>query len=278
VTTCPVCRWENDADTGPCAGCGRDLSSPEPLRTPATDSAAEGTPQPLRNVSAEVAEPEAVEPEPTPGLLRGPSRPVPIRPLVRPTPQVVNPQRGPAQPVDRGRIPARAPAEAAPARSGPTPTVRSIPVVVAPSGTRPAVRRRGDEPGSDGVLGAQPSGIPSLPGAGEGLCPTCGRTVREDQYFCRCGAELPAAFRPRLQRSTSVDSAGMSIEAFRRAQRRANRGRRIRYDQPLSPRTWLVRVLAVLTVAGALGSLLPPWGDDVRAWMEERTAYASPWW
>jgi hypothetical protein len=275
VTSCPVCRWENDADTGPCAGCGRDLSSPEPLRTPAPAPAAEGTPQPLRNGSAELA--EAVEPEPAPGLLRGQSRPVPIRPLARPTPQVVDPQRGTAQPVDRGRSPARAPAEAAPARTGPTPTVRSIPVVVASSGTRPAVRRRGDDPGADGVLGAQPSGIPSLPGAGEGLCPSCGWTVREDQYFCRCGAELPAAFKPRLQRPTSVDSAGMSIEAFRRAQRRANGGRRVRYDQPLSSRTWLVRVLAVLAVLGAVGSQVPPWGDDVRGWIDTRVADVAPW-
>ncbi len=275
MTACPACRWENEADTGPCAGCGRDLSSSEPLPVP--DAVAEPTPQPLGDVSVEVAEAEA-EAEATAGLLRGPSRPVPIRPLARPTPQVVDPRRGSAQPVERGRIPARAPAEATPARTGPTPSIRPIPVVVAASGTRPAIRRRGDEPGSGGLLDAEPSKMPFLPGAGEGLCPSCGRTVRDDQYFCRCGAELPAASATRLKRSTADDAAVMSVKAFARAQRRANRGRRIRYDRPLSPRTWLVRVLAVLVVAGAIGSQVPPWGDDVRAWVETRTAYASPWW
>jgi hypothetical protein len=75
-----------------------------------------------------------------------------------------------------------------------------------------------------------------------------------------------------------ADAADMSRQAFLRAQRKANGGRRLRYDEPLSPRTWLVRVLAVLAVLGALGSQAPPWGDDVRTWMQTHTASASPWW
>ena len=264
VTVCPACRWENDADSGPCAGCGRELSSSAPVREPEVPPLPEPTPDP---------EPPA-EPQVTGGLLRGPSRPVPIRPQARPTPQVIEPQRGPAQSVDRGRGSPRPPADVAPSRAGAPPPVRDIPVVVAASGTRPAVRRRGDETGG---VPDEAADLPALPQAGEGLCPSCGRIVRHDQYFCRCGAELPAAFPQRLRTPSEGDLAGLSVESFKRAQRRANGGRRVRYDQPLSPRTWLVRVLAVLTVVGALGSQVPPWGDDVRGWIHTRVADVAPW-
>jgi hypothetical protein len=73
-----------------------------------------------------------------------------------------------------------------------------------------------------------------------------------------------------------VDTAGLTMQAFERAQRRANGGRRPRYDQPLSARTWLTRALAVVLVLGAAGSQAPPWGDDVRAWVGTRIQDGAP--
>jgi hypothetical protein len=45
----------------------------------------------------------------------------------------------------------------------------------------------------------------------------------------------------------------------------------------LSPRTWLVRALAVLVLLGAVGSQVPPWGDDVRNWVGTRVEEVAPW-
>jgi hypothetical protein len=68
----------------------------------------------------------------------------------------------------------------------------------------------------------------------------------------------------------------MSHAQFRRAQRAANGGRRVRYDAALSLRTLAFRALAALLLAGIVGSQVPPWGNEVRSWLDTRVQQVAP--
>jgi hypothetical protein len=261
VTICASCRWENDADSGPCEGCGRDLSGAAP-------AVALDAPPPVP------ADAPPAAPTAGPGVLRAPSSAVPIRSATRAAPQVVEPHRGAPRSVDRGRTPPRAQPDRGPRTPAP---IRDIPVVLGSAGARPAVRTRG-EARDAGASDVEEAGRLLPQQRGTTLCPHCGRSLPADRHFCRCGAQVSRE-PPRLpESSTAVDTAGMTRQAFTRAQRRAEGGRRPHYDQPLSARTWLARGVAVLLVLGAAGSQSPPWGDDVRQWLQTRSAEVSPWW
>ncbi|WP_143087085.1 zinc ribbon domain-containing protein [Geodermatophilus ruber] len=182
--------------------------------------------------------------------------------------------RGAPRPVDAARRARSAPhAPEMPARA-PAP-VRSIPVVVAPAGKRPAVRRRAGSGEADPVARVDTAPQPVLPGPGAQLCPSCGTSVAADRRFCRCGARLPSA--SQASSEPRIDAVAMRRSTFRRAQRLANHGRRPRYDVPLSWRTRFARAFVVLLVLGAVGSQVPPWGDDVRSWLDTRVQEAVPW-
>jgi hypothetical protein len=254
VTTCPTCNWENDAGAGTCAGCGAELGGGPPA-VPRPRPPAEARPAP------EEAPPEPGTPQPrTPG-------PVPISPGSRPSPRVVEVARGAPRPVDPARPPRAAPAVPDLPRRAPAP-VRSIPVVVAPAGERPAVRRRSGSGVEDPVSPVDTAPPPVLPGPGSQLCPSCGSSVPANRRFCRCGARLPMASKTRSE--PTIDAVAMRKSAFRRAQRLANGGRRPHYSVPLSWRTRFARAFAALVVLGAVGSQVPPWGDDVRSWLDTR--------
>ncbi len=286
MSTCPACRWENDADSGTCAGCGRDLaagagagpaldaewSAPE---WPAPESPAPRAPEP----PAAVPEPrphldDVVQPVP-PGTPEPPpafhriAEPVQIRPQARPVPQTVEPVREAPRPVDLAREPRATEA----ARRAPAP-LRDIPVVVAPTATRAAGRFRDNEVAPDPGLPFDAPGRTPV-GAGTRLCPSCGSVVEDGRRFCRCGARLPSAQADRAGAGASA-AEGWSTAAFRRAQRAANGGRRVRFDAPLSARAYLVRALAVVLLVLVLGSQAPPWGADVRHWVQTRVELALP--
>jgi hypothetical protein len=261
VTVCASCRWDNDTDSGPCAGCGQDLSGATPAVAP---DAVPPTP----------AEEPTAAPGEDAGVLRPSSSAVPIRPMARATPTVVEPHRGVARSVDRARTPARAQPDRGPRTPAP---VRDIPVVLGSPGARPAVRTRGEVRDGDASSFDEPTGGPLLPQQrGSTLCPGCGRSLPADRSFCRCGAQVSREPARSGESSPSSETQRMTRQAFTRAQRRAEGGRRPRYDQPLSARTWLARVLAVLLVVGALGSQSPPWGDDVRGWIGTRVEAVVP--
>jgi hypothetical protein len=270
VSTCPACRWENDADTGACAGCGRDLGGgaadvaavPEPR--PYVDDPA---PRPYVDDAAPTAPPPA--PEPDPPMVHRVAEPVLIRPQTRPVPRVVEPSRDGPRTVDLDRVPR--PVEAGP--RGPA-AVREIPVVVAPSGSRAAVRFRDNAVSSDpGLPPAAPSPLPVGPGTR--LCPSCGTPVESTRRFCRCGARLPATGVDRARAGAAV-AEGWSTAAFRRAQRAANGGRRVRYDASLAARAYLLRTLLVALLIVLVASQAPPWGADVRHWVQTRVEQALP--
>ena len=194
-----------------------------------------------------------------PGVLRAPSSAVPVRSAARAAPQVVEPHRGAPRSVDRVRTPPRPQPDGGPRTPAP---IRDIPVVLGSAGARPAVRTRGRPDAGASALD-EPTGGSLLPQQrGSRLCPHCGRSLPADRHFCRCGAQVSRE-PPRPESSTAVGTAAMTRKAFKRAQRRAEGGRRPHYDQPLSARTWLARVVAVLLVLGAVGSQSPPWGDGV---------------
>ncbi len=268
TTTCPVCRWENEADSGPCAGCGADL---------ATGAAPESRPAPEPPRESRLASEAGPPPDDAPGSDPGRSiptvapvrSPVPISPAGRATPRVVEPPRGGPRPVERPRSAPLPPPQAGMARR-PPPEVRAIPVTVASSGVRPAVHMRAGRP--DAPATVSPEQV--LPGPGDVICRSCGRPVPAGRRFCRCGNQVSTAVA--RETPSPAPAAGMSKGAFRRAQRAANGGRRPRYDAPLAARTWLVRALAALLVVGAVGSQAPPWGEDVRGWIETRVEQVIP--
>lgn len=253
MTACPACRWENEADSGPCGGCGRDLATAAARPGPAAAPPVAPAPVPVAEQVASVV--PAAEP-------------VTIRPQSHAVPRAVEPRRGDALPVDLRRAPR--PVESP--RPAPA-AVREIPVVVAPAASRVATRPGSDGPGAgDGLPSLPPQR--AVPGAGASLCPSCGTPVPAGRRFCRCGARLPGTAAPAPGAATAAE--GWTAPAFRRAQRAANDGRRVRYDAPLSARTYAVRALAVLLLAGAVGSQVPPWGGSVRAWVETTVEQALP--
>lgn len=270
MTICASCHWDNDVDSGPCAGCGRDLSvAPPPAASGPPPPRPSGAPPSVPEVESTAAPAVDV------GVLRPPSSAVPIRPAARAAPKVVEPNRGAPRSVDRVRTPPRAQPDLGPRTPAP---VRSIPVVLGSPGGRPAVRTRGEIRDAGASPVPEPSEGSLLPGRGGTLCPSCGSSVPADRHFCRCGAQVSRTLTRQVEPSLGRDTEGMTRQAFKRAQRRAEGGRRPRYDQPLSARTWLARALLVLVVLGALGSQSPPWGDDVREWVQTRSAAVSPWW
>ena len=288
TTICPACRWENDTDSGPCAGCGRDLtggsgaapppawSDPSPAWPEAPpawpDPAPVGpppaaVPEPRARVEQPVVPAVAPAPEPAPSVVHTVAERVPIRPQTRPQPRTVEPAREAPRPVD----PQRAPRPAESVLRQPAP-VRDIPVVVAPAAA--AVRFRDNEARLDpgGPAFPAPERVPLGPGTR--LCPSCGTSVEVTRRFCRCGARLPGAA-PR-DGAPSTTAEGWSKASFKRAQRVANGGRRVGYDVPLSARVLLVRAVAVLLLVLVLGSQAPPWGPDVRHWVQTRVEQALP--
>ena len=208
MIVCPACHWQNEATSGPCAGCGRELAA-----------------------------------------ARAPGGGVP-------------PPRGvPDGAVPPGRFPAPAP----------PPAMRDIPVVVAPA-ARPAVRFRGN--GVDPSVGNGASALPErvLPGPGARMCPSCGAAVDAGRRFCRCGAQLSRV--AETGADPSAVALGWSRPSFLRAQRAANRGRRVGYDAPLAGRVQVLRALLVALLVLAVVSQAPPWGADVRHWMGTRIEQA----
>ena len=271
MSVCASCRWDNDADTGPCAGCGRELSGQEPP----PERQAQESAEPVSEATEPVGEPTESVGEPGAGIVRAPSRTVSIDPLHRSAPRVVEPQRGGPRAVQRGQ-PAPIATARGPAGDRTPPPIRSIPVVVSDSDGRPTVRGQRADADRSGTAVRSDPGVDLLRTGGT-LCRTCGAAVPIGRQFCRCGAQLSAGGVEKAEASGGPDVAGMSRSAFRRAQRRANGGRRPRYDAPLSVRTWLFRLLLVLLVLGAVGSQVPPWGDDVRDWIETRVEQVAPW-
>jgi hypothetical protein len=251
---CPHCSWENDTDTGPCAGCGREL--PGSARSSAVPEPRPATPEPAEPERRAAAAPEEFHPRPVPpaaGLLRPASAAVPIDPHARTAPRVIEPGgRRTPRVVDVERSQHAAAARIAPRDVAPQ--VRPRTVVVQPPG-------RSTSGGM--VVDDAPSGGDTV------ICRTCGRQVPTELHFCRCGTQVS---------STSgvadvvgdLDLQGMTRQRFDRAQRGANGGRRPRFDEPLSMRTWLFRVLLALLVLAAIGSQVPPWGADVRSWVTDR--------
>jgi hypothetical protein len=243
VSTCPSCNWENDADAGACAGCGADLGG-----------GAAAVPPPR------FAEDEAPAPAP---IVREQTAPVPIRPQTS-APRTIDPVRGDPRYVELDRTPR--PAENVSRTQAP---IRDIPVVVAPSAARPAVRGRQEwDAGATGF--PAPSG-----GPGTRMCPSCGASVEAGRSFCRCGAQLSRTTATREDPS-AVLAQGWSRPVFRRAQRAANGGRRVRYDAPRAVRVYVFRVAAVLLLLALLGSQAPPWGPDVRSWVQTRVEQVLP--
>lgn len=253
MTICPVCRWANDADSGPCAGCGRELAAGPPVPEP-------------RPYADDTGAPAGV-PEGPPPVLRRAAEPVTIRPQASPVARTIEPSRDAPRAVEFPRE-AR-PAEAA--RRGPAP-VRDIPVVVAATASRAAVRFRDNE-ADPGVPLAAPEPMPMGPATR--LCPSCGTSVAATRRFCRCGARLPGTEPVRAGADAST-AEGWTTAAFRRAQRAANGGRRVRYDAALSARAYLLRAVAVVLLVLLLGSQAPPWGGDVRHWVQTRVEQALP--
>jgi len=282
VSTCPACNWENDVDVGPCAGCGADLGGPgvpgprEPADRPPPaapgewyDAGPAAAPEPEAWSEPQAwSEPEQWSaPSGPPPIVRETSAPVPIRPQARTPPRLVEPNRGDPRSVDVDRTPRSAEAF----RSSPAP-IRDIPVVVAPSASRPTVRGRE----GDAVTDGGPFAVPGRgPGPGARMCPSCGASVEAGRSFCRCGAQLSRATAARDDPSATL-AQGWSRPVFRRAQRAANGGRRVRYDAPLAARVYVFRVAAVLLLLALLGSQAPPWGPDVRGWIETRVEQVLP--
>jgi hypothetical protein len=284
VSTCPACNWENDVDVGACAGCGADLGGtgvpvvdlPGP-RQPAAEPPPAAPGEWYDAAPGAPPEPEAwSEPDPwsapsapsaPPPIVRETSAPVPIRPQARTAPRLVEPNRGDPRSVDVDRTPRTAEAS----RSSPAP-IRDIPVVVAPSASRPTVRGRE----GDTVADSGPFAVPGRgPGPGARMCPSCGSSVEAGRSFCRCGAQLSRTTAARDDPSATL-AQGWSRPVFRRAQRAANGGRRVRYDAALAARVYVLRVAAVLLLLALLGSQAPPWGPGVRGWIEARVEQVLP--
>jgi hypothetical protein len=184
-------------------------------------------------------------------------------------PRTIEPVRDAPRAVEMPR--AARPAEAARRMAAP---IRDIPVVIAPTANRATVRFRDNVAAPDvGEPRTAPHQVSMGPGAR--LCPSCGTVVDAGRQFCRCGARLPTPDVDRAGAGTA-SAAGWSPTAFRRAQRAANGGRRVRYDAPLSVRTYLVRAAAVLLLVLALGAQAPPWGADLRHWVQTRVEQALP--
>jgi hypothetical protein len=174
---------------------------------------------------------------------------------------VIEPGREAPRTVDVDRSQASAAARVAPRDVAPQ--VRPRTVVVAPTAGR--IPSDGAHIGGGVVVGGAPLG-------GKGaVCRTCGRQVPSDLHFCRCGTQVSGSTAPtRDGDAVDLDVQGMNRQRFDRLQRRANGGRRPRFDEPLSARTWAFRTCMALVVVGAVGSQVPPWGDDVRSWVSER--------
>jgi hypothetical protein len=257
VSTCAVCRWENDVDSGACAGCGADLATGT---APAASSAAAPGPAPIPPAR------DTVEPSPRTPTVAPVRTAVPIHPAGRVAPRVVEPSRGGPRSVERPRTAPLPPPEPESIRRAPS-RVSAIPVVVAPAGERPAVRPRAGEP-------AGPAPEQVLPGPGGTMCRSCGRPVAAGRRFCRCGGQVSTA--AAREASSPVAAVQLTRSAFRRAQRVANGGRRPRYDAPLAAQAWLMRGLGALLIVGAVGSQLPPWGADVRDWVGTRVEQVIP--
>lgn len=273
MTTCPACRWENDVDSGPCGGCGRELAAGPGAMSPGLAA----VPEPRPYLDGSVPPPHISAPEPDPSVVHRVAEPVQIRPQTRPVPHIVEPSRDAPRAVDVPR--AARPAETTRRANA---TVREIPVVVAPAASRASVRFRDEDVGLDPgrpLTAPAPAAAGTGTGTGSGsrtsLCPSCGAVVDAGRRFCRCGARLPAAEVHRADAGVGA-AQGWSTAAFRRAQRAANGGRRVRYDAPLSARTYLVRALLVVLLVLAVGSQAPPWGADLRHWVETRVEQALP--
>lgn len=263
MSVCPACRWQNDADSGPCAGCGRDLAGEAAAAARPAGSVPVPEPRPYQY---DAAPPAPVRQEPPP-VVHSVSEPVPIRPQARQAMRTIEPSRDAPRSVEFPREPA--PAEAP--RRGPAP-VRDIPVVLAPTASRAAVRFRDNEVDA-GLPFTAPQQMPMGPATR--LCPSCGTAVESTRRFCRCGARLPATSSAD-RAAAAVPAEGWTTSAFRRAQRAANGGRRARYDASLAARAYVVRAVVVLFLLLMVGSQAPPWGGQVRHWVQTRVEQALP--
>jgi hypothetical protein len=108
------------------------------------------------------------------------------------------------------------------------------------------------------------------------MCPSCGEVVPGGRRFCRCGAQLALTAAVSADSSAAV-AEGWTRPAFRRVQRAANGGRRVRYDAPLAARVHVVRGAVAGVLVLALASQAPPWGPDVRNWVGTRVEQSVPW-
>lgn len=237
VRVCPVCGARNQSSGGFCASCGTYLEwADEPGADPAAGSM-----------------------DRTPGRTTADRTPPASDPRSRPGPP---PPSAPAQwpatdpPPGSGRAPgaARRPAEDPRGRrAGLLPhqplTASAVPghtLVGPPTGTAA---------GPGGTWLTPPPG-PEVVRTG-GMCHRCGRVNPTGRRYCRCGHRLQPYEPPPAAGASPPPESG--AREFDRAMRAAGKGRRPRFDKPLSSRTRVFRGVSVGALfALALIPITPP--------------------